>query len=133
MRTAFFDKRHGGGKNRMKIYVAGKWEEKDRVREVQQKLQLHGHTITHDWTTEESCGDNEDKWKSHAVNDLAGVLNADAYVGVFEKNLKYSGAIAEFGIALGNGIPIYIIGHALDTNVFMRLPQVNRGIDELCN
>ena len=34
----------------MRIYVAGKWQEKPQVRAVQEALIAAGHTITHDWT-----------------------------------------------------------------------------------
>jgi nucleoside 2-deoxyribosyltransferase len=114
----------------MKIYVAGKWEDKPRVREVQNYLKRFGHTITHDWTTE-SCGDDEEKWKEHARDDKAGVLAADAFVGVFEKDLRYSGALSEFGMACALGIPCYILGSAINGNVFLRLPEVHRGLEGL--
>lgn len=112
----------------MKIYVAGKWEEKERVREIMSQLIEAGHTITHDWCAAESCGDNEERWKEHALNDKQGVLTAEAFVGVFEKDLRYSGALTEMGMAAGMGIPIYIVGSACDNNVFLRLPEVRRGI-----
>lgn len=115
----------------MKIYVAGKWEEKQRVQEIQNYLRRFGHTITHDWTVTESCGDDEEKWKEHARNDKRGVLEAEAFVGVFEKDLRYSGAIAEFGMACAIGIPAYILGNAINSNVFLRLPNVHRGLEGL--
>lgn len=111
----------------MRVYVAGKWEEKERVREVQQQLIAAGHTISYDWTTATANS------REQAENDVAGVLNADAFVGVFEKDLRYSGAIAEMGMAIANGASIYILGNAIDTNIFLRLPRVRRGIDGLCN
>lgn len=119
------------GGRQVKIYVAGKWEDKERVREVQEYLKRFGHTITHDWTQAESCGDDEERWKEHASNDKKGVLSADAFVGVFEKDLKYSGALAEFGMACAIGIPCYILGNAIDSNVFLRLPEVKRGLEDL--
>lgn len=114
----------------MNIYVAGKWEEKERVQEVQAQLIAVGHTISHDWTIEESTTNSEELTR-HAVNDRYGVLNADAYVGVFEKDLRYSGALAEFGIAIARGIPCYILGTYCDRNVFINLPFVRKGLEEL--
>ncbi|KKM08289.1 hypothetical protein LCGC14_1725420, partial [marine sediment metagenome] len=38
----------------MRIYVAGKFQEKTAVRRVQAILRGAGHTITHDWTREET-------------------------------------------------------------------------------
>jgi hypothetical protein len=113
----------------MKVYVAGKWEEKERVREVQRQLISAGHTISFDWT--QVCDGTEEHMKVQAANDKQGVLDADAFVGVFEKDLRYSGALTEMGMAMANGAKIYILGNAVDTNLFMRLPEVRRGIDEL--
>lgn len=118
----------------MRVYVAGKWEEKERVREVQAQLIAAGHTITHDWTKEESSsGYDPDLMARHAVADKAGVLAADAFVGIFEKDLRYSGAVAELGIAVAMGIPIYILGNFVDRNVFAYLPEVRRGLGGLLN
>lgn len=113
----------------MKVYVAGKWEEKERVREVQEQLRAAGHTITHDWTSEPlgavplEC----------ALLDKEGVLSADAYVGVFEKDLPYKGAMSELGIAIARGIPCYILGTYCDRNIFMALPEIHRGLEGLLN
>lgn len=111
----------------MRVYVAGKWEEKARVREVQQQLRDAGHVITHDWTSEEEVGITQE----HAVNDKNGVLTADAFIGIFEKDLRYSGALSEMGIAIAKGIPIHILGDAINNNIFLMLPEVRRGISTL--
>jgi hypothetical protein len=109
----------------MRIYVAGKWEEKERVREVQEQLCQAGHTITYDWTTATVNS------REQAERDVLGVLSAEAFVGVFEKDLRYSGAIAEMGIAIANDVPIHILGNAIDSNIFMNLPNVRRGLEGL--
>lgn len=113
----------------MKIYVAGKWEEKERVREVQEQLRAAGHTITHDWTMEPVGAVRLDC----ALMDKQGVLDAEAYVGVFEKDLPYKGAMSELGIAVATGIPIYILGTFCDNNIFTALPEVHRGLEGLLN
>ena len=114
----------------MKIYVAGKWEEKKRVREVQQQLRDAGHTITYDWTLAELNGVPS---VDQALNDKQGVLGADAFVGVFEKDLAYKGAMTELGMALAKGIPCYILGKACDNNIFITLPEIKRGLEGLLN
>ncbi len=114
----------------MKIYVAGKWEEKVQVREVMKQLMDAGHTITHDWTIAELNGIPNTE---QALADKKGVMVADALVCVFEKDLRYSGALTEFGIAVAKGIPIYFLGHACDGNIFSVLPEVHYGINELVN
>lgn len=107
----------------MDIYVSGKWEERPRVREVMFDLTSAGHHITYDWTICEVADINS------AIADLRGVLDADAYVGVFEKDLPYKGALIEMGVALGMGIPIYIIGDALNLSncIFLYHPNVHVG------
>src|SRR5687768_7079977 len=110
----------------MKIYVAGKYEEKRRVRQVQDKLKAAGHAIIHDWTREPKT------WSRAAVAlaDRQAVMDAEAYVGVFEKDLPYKGAFTEMGIAIAKNIPIYILGNAADANIFLDLPWIKRGIEE---
>ena len=109
----------------MKLYVAGKWEEAERVREVMWALVDAGHTITFDWTR------NEQMSEAAAESDWDGVMKADALVLVVEKDLPYKGAMAEFGMAVARRIPIYVIGSHNDSNIFMRLPFVRKGYGDL--
>lgn len=114
----------------MKIYVASKFENKERVREVMKQLTDAGHEITHDWTRELPNPTEEDR-KQYALDDKFAVLSADAYVGVFEKDFKYSGALVEMGLAMAVGMPVHILGNAVDSNIFLRLPNVVRGLEGL--
>ena len=110
----------------MKIYVATKWEERARAREVMFQLVEAGHTITYDWTVQEQ------ESGAQAVHDIDGVIEADVYVGIFEKDLPYCGSLMEFGAALGAGKPCYILGKAPITNyMFFKHPLVRWGIEEL--
>lgn len=109
----------------MRIYVASKFEN-PRAPEVAAQLEAAGHTITYKWW---GCSNFT---QEQAQLDYYGVLSADALVLIVEDpTLKYSGAIAEFGMALARTIPIYIMGHALDRNIFTLLPNVQRGIETL--
>lgn len=109
----------------MKIYVATKWEEAPRAQEVMRQLKEAGHTITYDWTRQEQ------ESTSQAIADWEGVMSADALVLIVEKKLYYKGAWVEFGLAAARQIPIYVIGHAGDKCLFLKLPNVKRGIEEL--
>ena len=109
----------------MRIYVASKFEEAPRVRSVMTSLRLAGHTITFDWTHGEQLSAEQ------ANLDVQGVLDAEALVFIAEIPLRYCGALVEFGLALGRGIPIYVMGHCIDQCIFMQLPQVHRGIEDL--
>ncbi len=109
----------------MRIYVATKWEEKDRAREVMADLRHKGHTITYDWTRCEQFSAEQ------ARNDVMGVMTADALVLIAEKPLAYKGAYVEFGIAVARNIPIYLIGTGMDECIFTQLANVEHSIGSL--
>lgn len=105
----------------LKGYVATKFEEKESARELMRELGRLGVSITHDWTVFEL--DNDDK-KNCAVHDANGVLTADFVVVIADKNLPYAGSYVEFGMALGNKKPVYIIGSGMERCVFIHHPGV---------
>ncbi len=123
----------------MRIYVAGKWQEKAQVKQVQLALMAVGHTITHDWTVHE-MGAHESQldtdvligthWydpeelANQARGDLRGVMQAEAIVICAINPHKYSGTLTEMGIALGCGRRVLIIGDNIDGNIFTWLPEV---------
>ena len=123
----------------MRIYVAGKWQEKSQVKQVQIALVNAGHEITHDWTIHE-MGAHEPKqdtdvligthWYDpeelarQALGDLRGVQTAEAIVICAINPHKYSGTLTEMGIALGCGRRVLIIGEHIDSNIFTWLPEV---------
>jgi len=109
----------------VKCYVAGKFEETDRVQEVQDVLKAVGHTITHDWTRSPRGLSK----RAQALLDTRGVLDADILVIIFEKDLGYKGAYTELGVALALGKPVYILGEYGKSNVFVHHPNVRRGED----
>lgn len=106
----------------MNIYVATKWENMGRARETMALLTRQGHHITYDWTRCEQFSPEQ------ALRDVQGVLDADALVFLADEGFQYKGAYVEFGIAVARGIPIYVDGPAIDTCLFVRLPQVVRGL-----
>jgi len=121
----------------LKIYIATKFENHPRAQEVAKNLEDAGHTITYKWWV------SDEPSAEQAWLDYTGVIFADAVVLIVEKNLPYSGALTEFGIALGRGIPVYIMGNALDiepkkgprANIFTMLKpevfKIHRGIETL--
>lgn len=109
----------------MNIYVASKFEN-PRAPEVAALLEAAGHRITYKWW---GCSNFT---QVQALLDYEGVMAADALVLIVEDpTLRYNGAIAEFGMALAWRIPVYIMGTALDRNIFTLLPNVHRGIETL--
>ena len=110
----------------MRLYVAGKYEERARIREVMDQLEAVGHTITYDWTT------NCELVPNQALKDFEGVCDADAFILVAERDVSYCGTLVELGVALACDIPIFVLGHALDDRcIFLKLPAIIKGIDTL--
>lgn len=110
----------------MRIYVASKFENQTRVKDIVSLLEGAGHTITYKWW------ENSQVTTTQARADMVGVITAEALVLIVEEDLKYCGAIAEFGMALACGIPVYVLGHQLDQRcIFMRLPEIRHGIRDL--
>jgi len=108
----------------MKIYVAGKWEDRRSVQDIQGALLLKGYEITKDWTIDDE-GDAGYP-VINVVEDIRGVAMADAYVGYFENEHNYRGTLIEFGAALALRKPCYIIGHAIDKCIFIKHPLVTQ-------
>ena len=103
----------------MKIYVASKFNERLKVRWLMDKLEDMGHEITFDWTTEHY--QHKEETREDAKECMNGVLLSDAYVGMFLEDYHYKGALVELGIALTIDIPVYVIGHAMDSCIFTKL------------
>jgi hypothetical protein len=104
----------------MRIYVATKWEERERAQAVMRVLYCLGHQITYDWTRSEQFSEEQ------ALCDVMGIHNADMLVILAEKDLPYKGTYVEFGVALTLGLPVYIIGPGFDRCIFVKLPGVSR-------
>jgi len=100
----------------LKYYVAAKFEDRARAKQVIDALIAAGHTVTYDWTQCIQCSVEQ------AQLDKDGVMAADALVflaGWKIRDLPYLGALVEFGIAVARGIPIYLLGDSID----LRIPK----------
>ena len=114
----------------MKIYVAAKFEAKEQVRALYEKLRAAGHEITHDWTGEDDSHLTDPRkkelyWENAADADLGGVDSADVLVLVPHPHGR--GLFVELGAALARQISVYVVGDPVvlgaDT-IFFYLPQV---------
>ncbi len=114
----------------MKIYVAGKWEQRELINGFIRRLKALGYQITHNWTHEDDSGlegeARENYLVSCAQDDLEGVLRADVLL-VFH-HPGGQGLFVEVGAALATRrIPVLVIGDdGGRTPIFYRLPQVKR-------
>ncbi len=101
-----------------KIYVAAKFENKAKVKEVQRELRKSGFGISHDWTNESSEGLTGAELRTYlqtcAREDLEGARDADAVVVIYDKTLGGRGLYVEIGAALATVKPVVIIGDRED-------------------
>jgi len=67
----------------MKIYVAGKFEEKERILEIYSKLKALGHTVAYDWTTHkyiQPYKENQNMAARYSENELTGISQSDVFI-----------------------------------------------------
>lgn len=111
----------------MRVYVASKFEEKDRTRQVIEVLRNMGHQVTHDWTTEVPYAEGDPRgppyYRKCAEEDVRGVETADAVILLSHPEGK--GMFVEMGIAIGRGIPIIAVGPHWNT-IFFELACVTK-------
>jgi nucleoside 2-deoxyribosyltransferase len=119
----------------LKIYVAGKWQERILCRTIMSELEKAGHKITCDWTNHDypdpTLPESEQRafLQRWALLDIAGVQDADVLVFVaFNKN-DYRGAFVELGAAIGLGKRVFVIGNAIDSCIFVAHPLVKKVVD----
>ena len=125
----------------MKIFVSGQIHDIENVRKTQKVLTESGHTITHDWTRNES-GDkilqtSEDKLRDIAETgkranlDIQGVLDCDVYIICTSNEKPGKGMYVELGAALALsqsiGRPqVFLIGKMNHISVFYLHPNLTR-------
>lgn len=118
---------------RMKIYVAAKFNDKNRVKETYDLLKKAGHTITHEWIhNKESYPFDVDPifTAQCATQDFNGVLSADIFILL--SNAEPSlGASGELGAAIASFIHfqkpyIYVVGPHFNINFCFYHPAVTR-------
>lgn len=105
-----------------RIYLAGKWQEAELVRRYATELRILGYYITMPWF-ECHVGPHEDlPWS--AVEDERGVRQADTCIFIFERELSYSGAMSELGMALALNKRVIVVGNGGHKNIFTHHPLV---------
>ena len=107
------------GGDKIKIYIAGKWEERRRIARYARTLIQKGHTITWPWYSKEPKNASA---SSCALKDVEGVRKADTCIFVFDKPLPYKGAYSELGMALALRKRVLIVGKDGDSCVFVHYP-----------
>jgi nucleoside 2-deoxyribosyltransferase len=118
----------------MKVYVATSLQNKTEARALMEILREAGHVVTHDWTLEEVQPDWSEQYAADylqrcGAQDFAGVVKADALVLINHEASR--DAMAEFGIALGKGIPVFVLHAERRGSVFFHRATLTSGIDQL--
>ena len=104
----------------MKIYVAGKWEERVKIKCLMNELSTLGHTITADWTTHENIPEHLELLC--AIHDIYGVKQCELLIAIAEREHSYKGMLCEIGAALALEKDVIIVGHNIDSCIFTKHP-----------
>jgi hypothetical protein len=112
----------------MRVYVAGRTTDLDRVRNAQRLFESAGHEITCDWTMQvDYFTSNPDQLddinkRACASGDLEGVLSADLVCVMMNGGM--CGSYIEIGAALAAGKNVWLVGKPERDSVFFYLPGV---------
>ena len=94
----------------MKIFVSGKWTEKQSIRIKMNELEEMGHQITFDWTSFEEEGDGPEKMRQAGINDINGVRDAQILISdMSDPDYAYRGTFCELGCALALDKPVFLL------------------------
>lgn len=109
----------------MKIYVAGKFEDRESIRALYVILRQHKHTITLDWTNHDhpESDKEQEEW---AIADIEGVKQCDILIALFLRDYRYRGALIEVGVALGLGKPVIILGRNENSSTLLHHPLITK-------
>ena len=110
------------------VYVASKFEDKERAWALIERLKDEGITITHDWTHEDDTGMDASTRSTYlrkcAEADVDGATRADIFIMLGHPNLR--GALVEFGVALASGAVCLVVDPERTNNIFFMKRQVHQ-------
>lgn len=116
----------------MRVYVAGRTSELERVNRVQQALRDEGHTISFDWTENPASGIRHD-WsddvpaaEERSIAEMRAIVeDSDALVLLWKDGA--CGALFETGMAMAFGDRMQVVvSEPTRESVFFYLPWVTR-------
>ncbi|MCH8184664.1 MAG: hypothetical protein IH862_01015 [Chloroflexi bacterium] len=109
----------------MKVYLTARFARKDEMSSYAEDLKRLGHAVTSRWLEVEfdpGTPLSHPNWSQLAQQDLDDIRRADALVCFTETSGGGSARHVEFGIGLGLGKRVYIVGSA--EHLFHTLPQL---------
>lgn len=92
---------------KLKIFLASSWLNKNTAKHTMERLIAAGHSITYDWTVHPATEDTY-VLARQSVADLSGVNDADVFILLWPGRL---GSSAELGAALAFGKQVIIVGN----------------------
>ena len=117
-----------------RVYLAARYSRHPEMQEYAKRLEGIGHTVTSRWIhgnhqIPEGTAEGERYQESvrFAVEDYNDVVDAD-YLVIFTdppRTTTRGGKHVEVGIALGSGMPVYMVGTEIE-NIFYYLPCITR-------
>ena len=107
-----------------RVFVAGKWESREKIRVVMAKLETLGYVNAHDWTEHKVFG------YTASELDMAGVAQCDIFIFVADEPLNFRGAYAELGAAIALNKRIILVGKGADHCIYSLHPLVEH-VDSL--
>lgn len=106
----------------VKIFVSGKFFDKEVISSFMDIFRNMGHEITHDWTKFEGYNPDDEDLKLSGKNDIDGVKNCDIHIIIFsDPEYAYRGTFAELGCSLGLGKRVMIFSGPKNGS-YMRVP-----------
>ena len=127
----------------MKVYVAGKFQKKDLVREVYRRIKDLGYEVAYDWTTHDPIkpyAQNAQLAAQYAQNELEGIADSDVFIYLSDQ--RGTTLPMEFGAALMRAkthadVLVYAVGEFNDKSpwffneLVVRKDSVDEVIEEL--
>lgn len=116
----------------MKVYVAARFFDKEKVKEIYKRLKSDGHELSADWTwhvNSKPYSDNPKRCEEYSIEDLNGIINCDVFILLTNKETG-AGTSTELGAAIAlnvssNKPKIYVVGEHIGNNMFYFHPSVN--------
>lgn len=117
----------------MKVFVAARFGQKEKVRALYEELEKRGYKITLDWTKHKPIKpyiDNQELSAKYSNEDIMGVFDCDIFILLADE--AGTGMHIEFGAALITNITcvgqpkIYVVGEHNARSMFYFHPSVKR-------
>ena len=97
--------------NSLKVYVAGKWGDRERILKRIREVEAMGYEITYVWPLDEHAS-----FENAARNEINAVKRCDIFIAIMDDpDYSYRGTFTELGCALGLGKTVFVVSPPLPT------------------